>query len=137
MVHGLLDNISSVNIFESGNLLSEFIDVDLGHLPSKINLDTALPALLKDNLIGIRELEDLLVGSPVLNLSARGRSSQSNVLSQVRLVVKSIEVTSLTLVGSLGRVADHLTVIVIPTRLEVLLNSGLIEFVEEEVLLFG
>ena len=90
--------------------------------------------LLKDNLIGIGELEDLLVRSPVLNLSARGRSSQSNVLSQVRLVVKSVEVTSLTLIRSLGRIADHLTVIVIPTRLEVRFNSGLIELVEEEVL---
>jgi hypothetical protein len=108
--------------------------VDLGHLPSEVDLNATLPALIKDNFVGIRELEDILVGSPVLNLSARGGSCQSNVLSQIGFEVKSVEVTSLTLVRSLRRVADHLTMIVIPSGLEVGLNSSLVEFMNEEVL---
>lgn len=137
MVHGLLNDFSSVNLFESGNLLAVLIKMNLDHLPSEVDLDTTVPALVEDDLIGIGELEDEIVGSPVLNFSVRGGSSQSNVLSQVGFVVKSVEVRSLTLVGSLRRVADHLTMSVIPARLIVGLNSGLIEFVDEEVLFLG
>lgn len=40
--------------------------VDLGQFPAEHNFDSAFMAHVKSNLIGVRELEDLLVGGPVL-----------------------------------------------------------------------
>mmetsp|Transcript_28748 Transcript_28748/g.20807 ORF Transcript_28748/g.20807 Transcript_28748/m.20807 type:complete len:207 (+) Transcript_28748:362-982(+) len=96
-----LDNLTIVNILENSNFLTVFVLVNLSHLPSEHHIDTSLVALIKGNLISIRESVDLLVGSPELNLSVSGSSTNKLVLSHKVFVVKSIEVGTFTLVWEL------------------------------------
>jgi len=60
------------------------------------------------------------------------------VLSHERLVVECVEVVSFTLVWALGRVADHVSVVVGPTVVVVAGDSLLVvELVNEHVLFLG
>ena len=70
-----LNNFAGVNITEGGNLLSMLVSSNLDHFPAEENFDSSLLALLKGDLVGIWELVDLLVGSPVLNLGILGSAT--------------------------------------------------------------
>ena len=72
-------------------------------------------ALVKGYLVGVWELEDLLVGSPVLHFGILGGSSLDLVLVNVSLIVEGIEIGSLSLVGEFGGVAEHISVVVVPS----------------------
>jgi hypothetical protein len=98
----LLDDLAGVYISEGGNLLAVLIVSDLSHLPAEEHLNTTLAALLKSDLIGIAELEDLLVGGPVLDAGVLSSSALKDVLAQEVFVVKSVEIGALTLVREFG-----------------------------------
>lgn len=51
------------------------VSANLDHLPSEEDFDASLLAFLKSDLVGILELEDFLVGSPVLDASILGSAS--------------------------------------------------------------
>ena len=63
----LFNNFSVVDISEGGDLLSDVVSVDLGHLPSEHDIDASLVALVKGDFVGVGESVDFLVGSPVLD----------------------------------------------------------------------
>ena len=122
----LLNHYSGVNISECSNLLLVLIGGNFDHFPSKEDLDVSLLALLKCDFIGITKLEDLLVGSPVLDASILGSATLKNVLAEEVLVVESIEVRALSLVWEFGRIANHVSVGVVPSVVVVAINSFLV-----------
>jgi hypothetical protein len=95
----LLNNLTRVDVAESGDLLSILVVSNLGHFPSEEDLNSSLLALLESDFVGIGELVDLLVGSPILNAGILGGTSLKNILAKEVLVVKSIEIRTLSLVG--------------------------------------
>ena len=97
----LLHDASIINVLEGGDLLSVGVLADLDHLPAEADIDTSLVALVKSNLVGVSELEDLLVWGEVLNSSVGSGSSLELILSQEGFVVKGVEVRSLSLVWEL------------------------------------
>lgn len=96
-----LDDLTRVDVLEDGNLAIS-LHLDAHHFPAEVNLNTALCALVKSNLVGVGEGIDEFVGSPVLNSGSSGRSTDKFVLTDDRLVVKRVEVGTLTLVGHSG-----------------------------------
>ena len=68
MVERMLNCLTTFNVFESSDFLSNLILVDLDHFPAELDINSTFEALIESNLICIRELEDLTVGGPVLNL---------------------------------------------------------------------
>ena len=134
MVEGSLDGLARVNILEGGNLLAALGLMHLDHLPAVHDIDAALEALVLGNLVGISELEDLLVGSPVLDAGTSAASTKLLILSEERFVVEGIEVSALALVGTLRRVADHVAGSVQPTVLIVAVGAILgVNLVDEDV----
>lgn len=130
------NNLTGVDISEVGNLLSVRELGDLDHLPAEHNFDSALVALIKSNLVSVGELVDLLVGGPVLNTCVGGGAAIKDVHSLEVLVVKSVEISTLTLVWELGRVANGIAMKVSPAVVEVALSSVLaIHHVHEDVVL--
>jgi len=130
----LLNNLTWVDVAESGDLLSILVVSNLGHFPSEEDLDSSLLAFLESNLVGIGELIDLLVGSPELDAGILGGTSLKNILAKEVLVVKSIEIRALSLIGESRWVADHVTVSVVPSVIVVVINSFLvINSVNEDV----
>ena len=119
----LLNNLVGVNILEGGNLFSKSILVNLEHLPSEHNINASLVALFKSDLISIRELVDFFVRSPELDSSVGSGSSLDLILSQERFVVESVEVVSFTLVWEFWRVADHVSIRVVPSVIVVSADS--------------
>ena len=71
----LLNDLAGINIAESGNLLSILVGGNLGHFPTEENFNASLLALLEGDLVGVGELEDLLVRGPVLNLGVLGSTT--------------------------------------------------------------
>jgi hypothetical protein len=104
-----LDNFVSVNVSEDSNFLTWCSSLDFSHFPSEHNINVTLCALVKSDLISIREFIDVLVGSPVLHASRVGGTSVHLVLSHEVLVVKGVEVGTFTLVRSGRRVADEIS----------------------------
>jgi hypothetical protein len=96
------------------------------HFPAEEDFDASLSALLKSNLVSVWESEDLLVGCPILNFSILCRASLQNVLAQEMLVIESIEVRALSLVRELWRIANHVSVCVVPSVIVVAINAFLI-----------
>lgn len=132
----LLHDASIINILEGGDLLSMGVLADLDHLPAEADIDASLVALVKSDLVGVWELVDLLIGGKVLDSSVGGGSSLELILSQEGFIVQGVEISSLSLVWELWRVADHVTVIVVPSVIVVSVNSQLVvEHVDENVLL--
>lgn len=86
------NNFSRVDVTEGGNLLSVLVALNLDHLPSEEDLNTSFLALLESNLVSVRELENLLVGCPVLNAGVLSGTALKHVLAEEVLVVESIEV---------------------------------------------
>jgi hypothetical protein len=122
----LLDNLSWVDVAEGCNLLTVLVLSDLNHFPSEEDFDSSLLALFKSNLVSIWELEDLLVGSPILNAGIFGCTSLKNILPKEVLVIESIEVRAFTLVWEGRRIADHVTVGMVPSMIIVVINSFLV-----------
>mmetsp|Transcript_14451 Transcript_14451/g.24665 ORF Transcript_14451/g.24665 Transcript_14451/m.24665 type:complete len:338 (+) Transcript_14451:551-1564(+) len=132
---GVLDQLAGVHVLEGGDLLLVLVDVHLDHLPAEHDVDTALVALLEGDFVGVGEAVDLLVGRPVLDTGVGGRPAVHLVLAQERLVVGRIEVAALALVGELGRVADHVAVIVVPSVVVVPVDALLVvQHMKEDVL---
>lgn len=80
-------------------------------------------ALFESDFVGIGELEDLFVGSPVLDACPGSSSSLHLVLSEEVFVLESIEVRTFSFIWELWRVADHVAVGCAPTLVEVLVNT--------------
>ena len=99
--------------------------VNLDHFPSEEDFNTSFLALIESDLISVGELEDLLVGGPVLNAGVLGSASLKNVLAEEMLVVESVEVGAFALVGELRAVADKITVSVVPPVVVVDINTFL------------
>lgn len=97
-----LNDLSGVNVAEDSNLLANFCLLDLKHLPAEADVNAALVALVKSDLVGVTELVNLLVGSPVLNSRTLGRKVIQLIMAQEVLVVQRVEVGSFALVGELG-----------------------------------
>ena len=132
----LLHDASIINILEGGDLLSMGVLADLDHLPAEADIDASLVALVKSDLVGVWELVDLLIWGEVLDSSVGGGSSLELILSQEGFIVQGVEISSLSLVWELWRVADHVTVIVVPSVIVVSVNSQLVvEHVDENILL--
>lgn len=137
LVEVFLDNLTRVDILESGDLLSVVELLDLHHFPAEHHFDSALVALVESDLVGVAELVDLLVGGPVLNASVGSSTAVECIESLEVLVVSSVEIGTLTLVGELGGVANGVTIEVLPSGVVVLADSLLlIEDVSEDVVFF-
>ena len=104
----VLNGRSCINVLEGCNI-SRTVVVHFEELPAQVDLDTALLALFKGNLVSIGEGIDELVGGPVLDLATLGRKIEKLILSVEPLVVEGVEVGALTLVGHSWRVADVVT----------------------------
>ena len=104
----VLNGHSCINVLEGCNI-SRTVVVHFEELPAQVDLDTALLALFKGNLVSIREGIDELVGGPVLDLATLGRKIEKLILAVEPLVVEGVEVGALTLVGHSWRVADVVT----------------------------
>lgn len=96
-----LDLLTSINVLEGGNL-GVGILADGEKLPAEVDLNTTLVALLKSDLVSVREGINELVGRPVLDLGASGSCTDELVLSEEGLVVERVEVSALPLVGHGG-----------------------------------
>jgi len=120
------NNFSTVDILESGNLLTNFTSVDLQKLPTKHNLDSSLVAFFKSNFVSVTKFENFFVWSPVLDFRAESMSSQLLILSQPRFVVKSPEIISFTLVWSFWRIAKHISTLMVPSVVVISSNGFLV-----------
>jgi hypothetical protein len=105
----LLDLFVGIDVSENGDLLSSFGSLDFDHFPSEHNLNVSLGALFESDIVSVRELINVLVGSPVHHASRSRRASVHLILSHEVLVVESVEVRSFSLVRSSGRVADKIS----------------------------
>jgi hypothetical protein len=83
-------------------------------------------ALIKSDLVGIREFENLSVRGPVLDLGILGSSTLELILSHEVFVIKGIEVSTLTLVWELWSIAYHISVGVVPSVIVVSVESFLV-----------
>jgi len=131
------DNFSTVNIFESGNLFSDFTGVNFQKFPSKHNLDSSLVAFFKSNFVSVTKFIDFFVWSPVLDFRGERMSSLDLILSQPWFVVESIEIISFTLVWSFWRIADHVSTLMVPSMVVVSSNGFLIvQHMNVDIVLF-
>lgn len=89
--HDLFGQGSSIHILESSDLFSKCVSLDLDEFLAKEHIDLSLLALFKGNVISISVLEDVLVGSPVLNSGILGSSSEKSLLPELVLVVEGEE----------------------------------------------
>jgi hypothetical protein len=122
----LLDGLTAINVLEYGDLLVILVLVDLDHFPTEHNINASLVALVKGNLVGVGESEDLLVRGPELDLCVLSSSTNHFVLSHEVLIVESIEVATFTLVWELRGIADHVTVGVVPSVVVVRVSNSLL-----------
>lgn len=73
---------AGVDVLESTNFLSSCILMNFQKLPSKIDIDSSLMALLKSNFVGVGELVNPLVGREVGDSSRSAAKSLNLILSQ-------------------------------------------------------
>lgn len=134
---GVISDSASINMLESSDLLSNGILLNLHKLPSKVHIDSSLLAFFKSNLVGITELINPFIWSEISDSSRSAGNSLNLVLSEVRFIVKGPEVITLSLMWRLGRIAEHITVSMVPSMVVVLAWSILIvEDVNEAVVFF-
>ena len=132
----LLNDITCVNVAEGGNLLSMLVSLDLDHFPSEEDINTSLLALLEGDLVSVGELVDLLVGGPELNAGVLSGTALELVLAEEVLVVEGVEVAAFALVGEFRRIADKITVGVVPPVIVVVINTLLdVDCVNEHITL--
>jgi hypothetical protein len=122
----LLNDNTAVYISEGGDLLVVLVLVNLDHFPAEEDLDSALLALLESDLVGIGELEDLLVWGPILYASVFGCTTLELILAEEMFIVEGVEVSALALVGELWRIANHVTIGVVPAVVVVAINALLV-----------
>ena len=115
VVETWFDNFSTVNIFESGNLLTYFTIMDFQEFPTEHDLDSSFVAFIKSNFISITKFKDFFVWSPVLNLRGKSMSSLGLIHSQPWFIIESPEITSFTLVWSFWRIANHVSTLMVPS----------------------
>lgn len=131
-----LNHLTGVDMSEVGDFLTVRKLGNLDHLPAEHDLDSALVALVKSNLVSVGELVDLLVGGPVLDTCVGGGAAIKGVHSLEVLVVEGVEISTLTFVRELGRVANCIAMQVSPAVVEVALGSVLtIHHVHEDIVL--
>ena len=136
VVEDTLSGLTGVDVPEGGNLLANTVLVHLDHLPAEHHVDATLVALVKSNLVGVAELVDLLVRGPVLDTGVGSRAALELILSEEGFVVEGVEIATLTFIGSLGRIADEVAVVMVPAVLIVTVSARLvIEHVHEHVVL--
>ena len=110
---------------------------NLHHLPAEADIDASLVAFVKGDLVSISEFVDLLVWGEVLDSGVGSGSSLELILSHEGFVVQSVEIGSLSLVWELWRVADQVSVVVVPSVIVVSVNSlFVVEHMDENSLLF-
>lgn len=118
-VEVLFDDGSCINILENSNLLVVRVSLYLEHFPSEHHIDAAFVALLESDFISIWESVNFLVRGPVLNAGVVCGATVKFVLSHKVLVVQGIEISAFTFVWELGRVANQVSVSVVPPMQEV------------------
>ena len=111
---------AGVYVLEVADLFALGVVLDFCELPPEMHIDSSLLALLESNFVGVGELVDPLVGREVGDSSGGAGKTLNLILSQERFVVKCPEISSLALVGSLWRVAEHVSVSVVPAVVVVL-----------------
>jgi len=125
VIESWLDNFSTINIFESGNLLSNFASMDFQKFPSEHNFDSSLVAFFKCNFVGVTKFKDFFVWSPVLNFRSERMNSVLLILSQPWFVIESPEIISFTLVWSFWRIANHVSSTMVPSVVVISSNGFL------------
>jgi hypothetical protein len=75
VIESWFNNLSAVNILESGNLLTYFTVMNFQKFPSEHDFDSSLVAFFKSNFVSITKLEDFFVWSPVLDFRSKSMSS--------------------------------------------------------------
>ncbi len=115
LVEAFLDNFAIINILKLSEFLSSlFILEDLLQLIPKENFNLPLLTFFKGDFIGVVELEDALVGSPVLDAGVVGGSALQLLLPEQVLVVESEEGEAFVLEGIGGVVHNQVAVVVMP-----------------------
>ena len=138
-VHGgggevLLNSGAGVDVSESGGLDTVGILLDRGHLPSEVDLNASLLALIEDNLVGVWEWHDGLVWSDVHDAGSLGNSLGELVGSHQGFVVESVEIGTLTLVWESWGVGQKIATSGVVTIVEVPDSSLLaVEAVDEDI----
>ena len=88
-----------------------------------MDLNPSLFAFFENDFVGVGEFVNFFVGSPMLNSGTLGCSSLEDILSQEVLVIEIVEITTLSLVGELRGVSDHISVGVVPSMIVISINS--------------
>ena len=65
MSEWMLLNLSGVNMLESTNFFSNSIFLDFDQFPAKVDINSSLLALFHSDIVGVWELEDEFIWSPV------------------------------------------------------------------------
>lgn len=121
-----LDDFAGINVTEHCDLLVDFVEFNLEHLPSEHDINASLGALLEGDLVGIGEGVDEFVGSPELQAGVGRISLDALVLAHEVLVVEGIEVRAFSLVWHGRRVTNEVAVSVGITVIVVLCDGGLV-----------
>src|SRR5258708_2034248 len=100
------NGLPSLSASESCNLLTSRGLFYGSHFPTEMNFNVTFVTFFKNDLIGIRITEDFLVGGPVLDPGTFGGPALKDVLTKEVLVIESIEISSLSLIWELRRIAD-------------------------------
>lgn len=121
----LLDDFTAINIAEDRDLLVNLVVFNFKHFPAEHHINVTLCALVQSNFICIRERVDEFVRGPVLDSGISGVSSLHLVLAHEVLVVKGVEVRTLSLVWHSWGVTDEITVAVSVSVVIVFGDGGL------------
>lgn len=97
-----LEGFTCIDISECYNFFSNFVSMNLDHFPSKVNINTSLSAFIKSDFVGVWELVNFFIWSPILDSCILGSSSLELVLSHEVLIIQGIKVCSFTLVWQFG-----------------------------------
>jgi len=126
----ILNGCSSISpestFLKGSNFLTLLVEVYLDHLPSEHDIYASLVAFFKGNLVGIWELEDLLVWGPVLDSGTKSAISYSLCVSGHGFVIKGIKTRSLTLEREFWVIADHISVGMVTSVIVILVKNSIL-----------